>query len=213
MKALLLKDLYNLWHQKNSILWVFAIFTVFFLYFSGFAGYLLVCTVLFSQMISTTFNLDHQSNWTAYALTMPITRRQLAVSKFLVLLLLCGIGLGMSLILGVAFCTVTHDFGELKTPLRFLGAVAAALFFSLSSGSVTIALFFRFGIEKARMLKLFGFLLPAGALVIVILFLQKCFFVSDHTISLLLLFSPLLALLLMAGMLAYSEAVLRKKEW
>ena len=87
MKSLILKDLYNIIHNSKSMLFILLFFAVVFLPSSGIQGYIYTCAILCSMMIVTTLSFDERSDWMSYALVMPVSRRDLAAGKYIVLFL------------------------------------------------------------------------------------------------------------------------------
>lgn len=87
MKGLILKDLYNISHNAKSMFFILLFFAVVFLPSSGTQGYMFTCTLLCTMMIVTTFTFDEFSNWTPYALIMPVSRENLVAGKYIVLVI------------------------------------------------------------------------------------------------------------------------------
>ena len=83
MKGLILKDFYNLTKQYKIIL----VLVIFYLLVSVssedtnfFGG---VVSILMVMQVITTLSYDEKSNWDRYALTMPISRSDLVLSKYI----------------------------------------------------------------------------------------------------------------------------------
>ena len=92
MKGLILKDLYNIIHNAKSMFFILLFFAVAFLPSSGVQGYILTCTILCTMMIIATFSFDDVSNWTPYALIMPLSRENLVAGKFIALFIFSAAG-------------------------------------------------------------------------------------------------------------------------
>ena len=92
MKGLILKDLYNISHNAKSMFFILLFFAVVFLPSSGTQGYMFTCTLLCTMMIVTTFTFDEFSNWTPYALIMPVSRENLVAGKYIVLVIFSAAG-------------------------------------------------------------------------------------------------------------------------
>lgn len=213
MKSLILKDLYNIWHNAKTMLFILILFTVAFKPMYGVTGYIVVCGVLCSMMIITTFSFDNISSWTRYAMVMPVSRKDLVLGKFIVLIIFCTFG--------ALFGTV----GSFITELIFKKGVTVSvteevLISALSSwaialvfGSISIPLTFKFGTEKARLLLFVSFFVPAAICVgIYQLLITAGVQMTDSVISILLLCSPAAALLWCFAMYEISYRIFKKKE-
>lgn len=163
MKSLILKDLYNIGNSVKSLLFSFVVMAVAFIPTSNLSGYIIMCAIVCSMMISTTFAFDDYSKWTRYAMIMPVSKKDLVAGKFIVLIIFCMtgtlFGLVVSFMAGFAMGKVTFDLAGIAE-LLFLAMVALAI--SLVIGSTSIPLIFKFGTEKARMLLVASLLIPAG---------------------------------------------------
>ena len=88
MKGLLMKDLLNLKRQGGIILLVLAMYGLF-AFSSGMSEVLGSMICVFGAMLPVTaLAYDERAKWDKYALTMPVTRRQMVLSKYLLGLLL-----------------------------------------------------------------------------------------------------------------------------
>lgn len=155
MKGLIKKELYNC----KSVAGIAAIVLV------GYgviganeqAGMDLFCfavTLLTVAICINSFSLDQLSQFDAYALTLPITRRQLVYGKYVLtlLLVLCGIALSI----GVFFLWPTG-----QSLWQWLwGASLPVCSLGLLLVSILIPLVYRFGPEKSRFILLGVILLP-----------------------------------------------------
>ena len=143
MKGLLLKDFYNV---KNLILYyalvaaVFAVVSVVSSNIYFFCGFMIFISV---GLVSSTISYDAQDKWDRYALSSGVSRRTAVLSKyvFTVVTILCSLALGLILALALGY----------RQAVDFLPVVAYSFAGVLSVGSV-LPCFFRFGVEKARVI-------------------------------------------------------------
>lgn len=214
MKSLILKDLYNIGHNVRSLLISFAIMAVAFIPTSNLAGFIVMCAVVCSMWISTTFAFDDYSKWTRYAMIMPVSRKDLVVGKFIVLAIFSVIGSGLgfvvSFIATLAIGKITFDPAEI---LELLLVSIAALAISLIIGSISIPLMFKFGAEKARLLLMVSILIP----MIICFGIYRLFGLyfeglSDQLVITLLCCSPIFALIWCYVMYQISYRIFVKKE-
>lgn len=158
MKALLLKDVYNIAHNLKTLLVMLAVMGAVFLYSGGVETFTVVVTVIFGTMVITTMSMDEASKWNRYALAMPVRRRDIVREKYLLQFCFCLVGM----LLGLAIAVVA---GLLRQNLALAPLCAIALAgvgVSLLAGSVLIPLLYKFGAEKARMLLMLVYLIPMG---------------------------------------------------
>lgn len=173
MKSLVLKDLYTVLHNSKAFL-VMIVAMGFFLSFTseGSGGfYTIFCCIMCAMLVVTTFSFDNLCNWEPYAMILPITRRDVVKGKFALLLLVSAAGALVGFALSVLTSTVlpglTLDLKE--QAFYLLPGFSIALFM----GSLSIPLIFKFGAEKARLLLMASFALPAVALVLILRALEK----------------------------------------
>ena len=115
MKSLVLKDLFNIAHNAKSMAIILLLFAAIFIPSSGAEGYLFISAILCSMMIVTTFAFDDACKWPRYALTMPLSKRDLVRGKFAVLAIFCTVGTVLGLLLGAVGGLLATD--QRKTTL------------------------------------------------------------------------------------------------
>ncbi|MCM1119589.1 MAG: ABC-2 transporter permease [bacterium] len=214
MKSLILKDLYNIGHNVKSMLFVLVILAIAFFPTSGVVGYTVMCAVLCSMWIITTFSFDDISKWTRYAMVMPISRKELVGAKFIVLAVFGAVG---SLI-GTAGSLI----GELLRGAHTLtpAGIREQLFLTLIAweislifGALSIPLVFKFGVEKSRLLLFVTYLVPSaicfGIYRLLLLLGDE---LASRLLSVLLYCSPVIALLWCYGMYRISYRIFARRE-
>lgn len=158
MKGLLLKDFYLTRQFARIYLLVIVLYGVLAVAQSnfGFISGMNVC--LFAVIPITTLNCDGACGWNSYALSSPISRRTLALEKYLYALLLGGIGLIVTLAVGTAMVLLSSQSIQWAEVFgTMLGQIAATLLMS----SFTLPAAFYFGPEKARYVMLAVLLIPS----------------------------------------------------
>lgn len=160
MKGLILKDLYNIAYNMKSMFFLL-IFVYIFTIRNGAEVYIVTSGVLFGAMVITTFSFDDKSNWIKYAMTTPINKNKYVMSKFIVLLIFCLIGVIFGTILGVAGELITSQINNImeiieKIRFGFIGFIVSYIL-----GCTSIPLLFKFEAEKARMITLVTFFVPS----------------------------------------------------
>ncbi|MGL4606790.1 MAG: ABC-2 transporter permease [Eubacteriaceae bacterium] len=160
MKGLIIKDFLNLRSTLKTLLIMLVVFSIIFIPQGGFE-ILGIIILMSGMMIITTMSYDDLANWDVYALSMPLTRKELVLSKYSGMVILnLGGGL-LALLIGSA----GSIFGNIEISwLELLSSIGILLVISLVFGSLMIPMVYKFGTEKARlMIILFG-VLPMGLL-------------------------------------------------
>ena len=109
MKSLLLKDLYNIGHNVKSMLVVLIFLAFAIVPTSGPIPYMVMCAVLCSMMIVTTFTFDDACGWTSYALVLPVGRSRLVLAKYAALAVFCTAGILFGLAASSLGAYMTRD--------------------------------------------------------------------------------------------------------
>lgn len=156
MKALLLKDFFVLRKQFQVMALIFVVYGIWgffaenYLFLSSFIPF------IFVMMTMTSFSFDDTYKWTGYALALPISRRQLVFSKYLLTLLLVAIGGIASSIYGYLMLFI------LKEPIttEFLLSCLTSISIVLTSFFILLPIVFQFGVEKARYIMFLLFMIP-----------------------------------------------------
>jgi len=148
MKALLIKEWLVIWNQGKFLILLALAYCIMAVTGSGyfFAGF----SVIFMSMLPISgMGWDERSKWDHYALTMPYTRKDMVLSKY-VFSILCA----FAAILVYIIATIVKCYIE-KQPFDFLDLInqaglllSAGLIFSI----INYPILFKFGVEKGRLL-------------------------------------------------------------
>ena len=157
MKGLLLKDLLCM-KKQLLFLGVFMALYLFFLLQIGNSSFLGAYIVMLCVVVTiNAFAFDETSKWNTYALSLPVTRRQIVLSRYVlaVLLLLGAFTLSAVLLLVKGMMNTEQ--------LLILAAVSAAALLLLA---LIIPLLYKFGTQKSRLLIFLIFMFPTGAVLL-----------------------------------------------
>lgn len=147
MKGLLLKDYYLIRSILYIILAVFAVIGIGMSFLTSTWVLTVIATVMLGMISVTTINMDKSSGWRKISVVLPVSRKTFLDSKYILYLLLSGIGL----FLGITLSVIVSVFkGQLdyNSMLLFISiSIAMALF----SGSMTIPFAFLFSEEKSML--------------------------------------------------------------
>ncbi len=152
MMSLVYKDFMNLKVQAKLYLLIIAVWTV----VAGIernSSFLGGVLSIFSILIAiTSCAYDERAGWDKYALTMPIGKRELVLSKYVVSFLI--LGAGMLVFIGLNVYLQTE-------PTEFLGQIGIFVALGILVADIVLPIIFRFGTEKGRTFLMLIFLVPA----------------------------------------------------
>lgn len=198
MKSLILKDLYNIGHNARTMFLLLLVFVILLVPQIGVTGYITTSSILCSMMIITTFAFDDAAKWTKYAMIMPVTRKDVVLSKFIVLLIFTAIGAVSGMILGLVGGIVFHkfDIASIEDWITLPAAAGIGLVIAFFFGCIVIPLLFKFGAEKARILSIVAFVVPVAICLAVYHILTAVgITVNDAALSIIIWISPAFALI------------------
>jgi ABC-type transport system involved in multi-copper enzyme maturation permease subunit len=204
MIGLIKKDLFTL--KKQLIIIIFFVAFYGFLSFAQSSNYSMFAymVTLFSIFIPmTSLAYDDRSEWNKYAITMPVTRKQLVYSKYLLSLLAIGIT-------GV-LCLVLSLLLDKSITTESLVTIASSLSIGMLFLSINLPFNFKFGVDKSRFI-IFG-LFGIPTVLIVILSKANVPLPSEEFILKLVRFLPLLAIALLIISILISVSIVEKKEY
>lgn len=162
MKGLIYKDIINLKSYVKMLLLMFCIFAVIFIpqgQVDFIVGYI---SLISCMMVVSTMSYDDMAKWDKYALTMPVTRKEVVSSKYLVMLLFTTIGT----IIGIIITMISGFFVKEVYIDEMLISAVIVFSIALIFGSVLIPLIYKFGTQKARILIILCALTPTFIVIV-----------------------------------------------
>ena len=165
MAGLLLKDLYTLRQYGKSMLFMLVFFSLLSLGMDNPAtfseGFFLLMS---SMMIIYSFSYDTLAKWDRYALALPVTRRDIVMSKYLLAVLLIAGGTIVSFCLSYVILQFkpVEGFGLEEHLIATIGILSVAILFV----SLLLPLVFKFGVEKSRLFLIAIFAAPTAAILV-----------------------------------------------
>ena len=165
MTGLILKDFLILRKTLRSYLFVLVVYAG--VAFTGvwsadIVGVLMVVTVTMLPM--NVFAYDKQAKWDTYGLALPVGRTKTVAARYLCVLLLCLLSVGLTAILGV----MLYAAGRVEEPVEFLVSCSVMGLMSVLVNAIMLPFLYKFGPERARMM-FFGIM--GGIVLVVVLFL------------------------------------------
>lgn len=122
-----------------------------------------IIIMMFAMMVVTTISYDDLAKWDTYALTMPVTRKEIVTSKYLIMAILNVLGAILALVVGILGTLIMRQSFDLEI-LAITGVIFLIAFIF---GSVIIPLIYKFGTEKARLMLILCALIPTALILLV----------------------------------------------
>lgn len=147
MKGLLVKDFRLFKNQKNFFIVVFIMVFLFLLTGTNTTFVIGYATILSAFFSLSTINYDEHNNGNAFLFTMPFTRKEYILEKYLFGLLAGGGAWLFSTVAGIGFMLLNQQ----KTDMMEWGIMVFVIFMMLFPMlSIMIPLELKFGAEKSR---------------------------------------------------------------
>lgn len=99
------------------------------------------------MMFISTFNYDDFNNWNAYAITLPIKRKDIVKSKYITALIIIAASIVLGIVISLITSIVLDKAFVLDTVLSNLSGTALGITIVFS---MWLPLIYKFGVEKGR---------------------------------------------------------------
>ncbi|MDO5845804.1 MAG: ABC-2 transporter permease [Methanocorpusculum sp.] len=168
MNALVLKDLMNLRQSLKTMAIMLLIFAVVFIPAKNTLALYFLLIIFAAMFPLTAMAYDDMVKWDRYALTMPLSRKDVVAGKYLLMLLMLGGAVAVSLAIAAV--------GSLIAPALFAVPESSFLFIliggslGLAYSSILLPVVYRFGTERTRYIMI-GSMVAIGALLLGVYFL------------------------------------------
>lgn len=206
MFGLILKDIYELRKQGKVMLLLLTFYIVYGM-MSHSLTMLTYMTFLICTMLSIiSMSYDEQCKWDKYALSMPILRKTIVYSKYLLGLLLEFGGVLFIILITLLFVQYTN--GNLQDAFNdiALASEVAVLFLSLM-----LPIVFKFGVEKGRLVMFTVFIIPTiAAFLLSKLNIQTP---DEQTLKTLTNLSPVAVIIILLLSVLISVTIYEKKDF
>ncbi|HEY4624167.1 MAG TPA: ABC-2 transporter permease, partial [Solibacillus sp.] len=208
MMSLVLKDLLNLQSYLKTII----VFVVFYSMLSftmdevSFVAGMLI--VLFAMIPIASFTYDKQAKWDVFGQTLPVTRKQMVQSKYVIALIFIVIGLVLSFIITAIATFIKESSVEVVELIAANSMVASVGIILLA---IMLPLIYKFGVEKSRIMLMAISSIP----IIALLLLSKLGFTVPSNIDWQKVASiiPVVALLLFGISFFISNKIYARKDF
>lgn len=214
--SLVKKDLYTLGKSARSLVIFLLIYSAVLLIMGNLSLLPSVATVICAMLPLSSFSYDDFAKWNNYALTMPVSRNLLALSKYILLLAVVF----ASSVLSILFWVLSHipigGTADVISLTELLASWEAAAVTILLAHSLTFPLVIRHGTERGR--TVFFTLCLCAALLIVLgeKYLDTGIAASidlESALKTFLTVAPFIAALILFLSYRVSAAILEKKEF
>ncbi|TCZ75409.1 ABC-2 transporter permease [Paenibacillus albiflavus] len=207
MRGFILKDLYNMTSNFKQLLVVILSLLVMmgtFENMSAFSGMFII--LLLGTLVVSSFSFDDMAKWDRYAIALPVTRKQIVLSKYVVALIGLLTGTIVYFIANI-ISLVIH--GNLELGEMFLGSgiIVCVVVVMLS---VMLPLVFKFGAEKSRIIMMLVMVIPW--LVTMIVMNMGIPVPSEAILSVIGYSLPVAVIILLIGSYLISVKIYEKKD-
>jgi len=206
MMGLILKDLLNIKNNMRTLIIVLAFYIVLAISVNDINLVSGMVVILFTMLSINSFSYDDLAKWDRCALSFPISRGEIVLSKYILSLCMAAAGALISLIIsfGIMLYKKEVEIKELLLATYILFAIAT--FFI----SMIIPLLYKFGVEKSRIM----IILVLGLPTLLLSFLAKSGIkINENFLIFLLKISPVLLIGILILSIFLSTAIYNNKEF
>lgn len=171
-----------------------------------------VMTILMSIMLPiTSLSFDEYCKWNRYAFSMPIARRTLVLSKYVLGFLVALAGIVISSIGNLVVLNITGGKDAIESWISIACFAQMGVIFL----SIILPLLFKFGVEKGRFLMIAIAVIPSVLVVSLASWLETSgiSMPSEEVLKAIFLSSPLFTLAVFLVSFRITVGICRKKEY
>ena len=208
MLGLIKKDLLMIKGNMRQVLLFLIVFLILALQENNI---IVIVPVFVSMMVFiTTFSYDEYNKWDAYAITLPISRKDIVKSKYITSVILWLI----ALLVTVVIVGIMGIFEQNIDYFEMFGMILGCALSIVLLEAVMFPLIFKFGVERTRILMMAVIFIPVFAIVAGIQYLPEtviAFMVQN--VNLMVALAVALSILLYIGSYFMSLGIFSKKEF
>ncbi|HBI7002352.1 TPA: ABC-2 transporter permease, partial [Clostridium perfringens] len=143
---LLIKDIFNILNNIKSLIFTVLILSLILLTFMNTETYIITMTIIFNMFTLTAITYDEHSNWDKYALTLPISIKDIIISKYILMCLLSTFGSVIASLI-VFIISIFSDTISRQNIYLFL---PISILITLFLSSFTLPIIYKYGVERSR---------------------------------------------------------------
>lgn len=155
MKGLLLKEWYGVWNHCKITLFLAAACLIAFFTQENTEYFVFYPCLLVSMIPTTLCALDERSNWENYAISLPVSKKDLITAKYLLSAIL---NLATIIIVGGGYLIANINLPTFSWS-GYAGLIAYVLGISFAGPAATLPFMFKYGVEKGRNISLFSMMI------------------------------------------------------
>lgn len=201
MKGILIKDGIVLKSQAKSFIFVYVVWGVMAVMYKNFyflSGFICILSLMVPL---NTIAYDEKAGWDKYALTMPVSRKNMVIGKYAV-----GIISGaMAMLLSIAAALFAREKIS-----EVIISCAAVFVISVMMVSVVLPIIFKFGVEKGRLV--FMGVSVLFALIVVLISMGNVPVLSEGFLKAAAYSMPFVAIAMLAASVVLSVYIYKAKE-
>lgn len=203
MTGLILKDLLNLKKQAKTYLILVIFYLAIGITSKSSAMFSSMMAIVAAMMPITAMSYDERSKWDRYALTMPLSRKSMVVSKYILGLIFLIIAFLLSMLLNLFLNNILLE----ESILTNLTNISIGMMIM----SIIFPIIFKFGVEKGRIYMMLVLFAPT----VLILLASNLGFTmpSEATIKSLFYIWPIISVAIFIISILISLYIYRKKEF
>lgn len=148
MKGLIIKDLLNLKKSLKTMLFLFPAFLLFSISMETPTYLISMITLMLTSVSVSSFTYDDYSKWEKFGRSLPVTKKQIVLSKYLLSVILAIAGLLLSCVYIFIWQVFKPTSGLLEITAIILTMFSVTLFFT----GTAMPLIYKFGVEKYRII-------------------------------------------------------------
>lgn len=208
MKGFIVKEFLLLKKGMGPYFAFLMIAAVFFSITAGVSTTASTIPFFFSILIISTFSYDDMARWDPFAVSTPVSRKQIVNAKYITAFLFALLGTLTSCVISLAVLLIQSKPWTFEITLCILVATGSSLLLN----AVMLPLIYRFGAEKARLFLILLVFIPVGLGIL----MQNMGFqisVGQETIIGFMVLSPVLASLLLIPSCMISQRIYTSKEF
>ena len=206
MKGLLIKDFLNLRKYGRSVILILAFYVLYGLMLDNANFIIGMIVLLFSMMAITSFSYDDLAKWDKYALSLPVTRKEMVLSKYILATILSVVGALLALLATIGVSLINTPVSINEQLLITYALFATSIIFI----SILLPLIYKFGVEKSRIMMILVFAVPTAMVFV----LSSIGFQlpTESQLMMLLYASPIILIALYSISYFISYSVYKKKD-
>jgi len=207
MIGLILKDLFGLKKQGKILLFIVVFYIIYSISLKSISMLGGMGLIMCALMPITSMSYDEFCKWDRYALSMPVTRKTIVLSKYILGIIFELLGIIVIAPISILIVKIT---GEMKVDEAMLMLIAISGV-GITFLSFVFPIMFKFGVEKGRMLMMIVIFAPT-----LLVFLLPKFNIkipSEQTLKHLIYVLPFVVIAILLVSIQLSIKMYEKKEF